>query len=86
MSDGPPPNPIAVAEFGNFGKFGVRDEKVSEGASEKPNIGLEYEVDGIHDGLVFPTEEERATLRRVPDSIPWSAYRKPLLFFPYCRP
>lgn len=32
------------------------------------------EFDGIHDGLVFPTEEERATLRRVSDAIPWNAY------------
>ncbi|KAG6908192.1 hypothetical protein DXG01_005781 [Tephrocybe rancida] len=30
--------------------------------------------DGIHDGLVFPTEEEKATLRRVSDTIPWNAY------------
>ncbi|KAI0330301.1 oligopeptide transporter [Cubamyces sp. BRFM 1775] len=34
----------------------------------------EHELDGIHDGLEFPTEEERLTLRRVSDSIPWSAY------------
>lgn len=30
--------------------------------------------DGIHDGLVFPTEEERGTLRRVSDTVPWNAY------------
>jgi POT family proton-dependent oligopeptide transporter len=30
--------------------------------------------DGVHDGLVFPTDDERATLRRVPDSIPINAY------------
>lgn len=34
-----------------------------------------HELDGIHDGLEFPTDEERATLRRVKDSIPWNAYR-----------
>ena len=34
------------------------------------------ELDGIHDGLIFPTEDERLTLRRVPDSIPWNAYCK----------
>jgi hypothetical protein len=34
-----------------------------------------HELDGIHDGLVFPTDEERATLRRVSDDIPWNAYR-----------
>ncbi|KAJ7469685.1 peptide transporter PTR2A [Mycena latifolia] len=33
-----------------------------------------HEIDGIHDGLVCPTEEERLTLRRVPDTIPWNAY------------
>ena len=68
MSDGPPPNLIAVAELGNFDKYGMRNE-----TSEKPG-NIEY-----HDGLVFPTEEERTTLRRVPDSIPWDAYRKPLV-------
>ena len=81
MSDGPLSNPIAIAEFGNFGKYGMRDEKVPDDASEKPE-NIEYEIDGIHDGLVFPTEEERATLRRVPDSIPWDAYRKLLASLP----
>ncbi|KAJ7364701.1 peptide transporter PTR2A [Mycena albidolilacea] len=33
-----------------------------------------HEIDGIHDGLVRPTEEELATLRRVGDNIPWNAY------------
>ncbi|KAJ7501461.1 peptide transporter PTR2A [Mycena galericulata] len=33
-----------------------------------------HEIDGIHDGLVCPTEEERETLRRVTDAIPWNAY------------
>lgn len=32
------------------------------------------ESDGIHDGLDFPTPEELATLRRVSDKIPWSAF------------
>jgi hypothetical protein len=41
-----------------------------------------HEIDGIHDGLVRPTEEELATLRRVGDSIPWNAYRMFLLFRP----
>lgn len=35
---------------------------------------IDHELDGIHDGLEFPTEEERATLRRVPDRVPWNAY------------
>lgn len=30
--------------------------------------------DGDHDGLEFPTEEERLTLRRVSDTIPYAAY------------
>lgn len=33
-----------------------------------------YVPDGIHDGLTFPTKDERATLRRVSDRIPWNAY------------
>ncbi|KAJ7659102.1 peptide transporter PTR2A [Mycena polygramma] len=33
-----------------------------------------HEIDGIHDGLVCPTDEERETLRRVGDVIPWNAY------------
>ncbi|KAJ7124152.1 peptide transporter PTR2A [Mycena epipterygia] len=32
------------------------------------------ELDDVHAGLIFPTEEERATLRRVSDTIPWNAY------------
>jgi POT family proton-dependent oligopeptide transporter len=48
-------------------------EKISE---HEPD----HELDGIHDGLVFPTEEERATLRRVPDTVPWSAYCEFRLF------
>ncbi|KAL0572866.1 hypothetical protein V5O48_009096 [Marasmius crinis-equi] len=32
------------------------------------------ELDGIHDGLEFPTEEEKASLRRVADRMPWNAY------------
>ena len=44
------------------------DHVVSEAAS--------HELDGIHDGLEFPTEEERDTLRRVSDNIPWNSYRE----------
>lgn len=36
--------------------------------------------DGIHDGLEFPTEEEKYTLRRVSDSVPWNAYRSSTIF------
>ncbi|KAJ7244647.1 peptide transporter PTR2A [Mycena haematopus] len=48
------------------------DEKVH--SDENLSVEEQEANDGIHDGLVFPTEEERATLRRVSDSIPWNAY------------
>ncbi len=49
------------------------DEKVhSDDVSSE--VHHELERDGIHDGLEFPTKEERATLRRVSDAIPWNAY------------
>jgi len=32
--------------------------------------------DLIHHGLEFPTDQERETLRRVADAIPWNAYRQ----------
>lgn len=35
-----------------------------------------HELDGIHDGLQFSTDEERDTLRRVADKVPWNAYRE----------
>lgn len=43
----------------------------------------EAELDGIHDGLEFPTEEEKLTLRRVADAIPWNAYCEWMLVSPY---
>lgn len=45
----------------------------SHDRKDDPEIPVQ---DGIHDGLEFPTEEERITLRRVADTIPWNAYRK----------
>lgn len=42
--------------------------------SQEDIAGSDVELDGIHDGLEFPTDEERATLRRVPDKFPWNAY------------
>ncbi|KAH0833178.1 POT family-domain-containing protein [Lanmaoa asiatica] len=35
---------------------------------------LDDDVDSAHEGLEFPSEEELATLRRVSDAIPWTAY------------
>lgn len=42
---------------------------------DKIASSIEDEID-IHDGLEYPTEEERHTLRRVSDTIPWNAYCK----------
>ena len=58
---------------------GLAEAKRDELELEKRGISPvesahEEELDGIHDGLEFPTAEEKATLRRVSDSIPWSAY------------
>jgi len=47
------------------------DEKIQKPVTTKGQL---YEPDGIHDGLEIPTDEERDTLRRVPDKIPWAAY------------
>ncbi|THH01943.1 hypothetical protein EW026_g848 [Hermanssonia centrifuga] len=44
------------------------DHVVSSAASH------EHELDGIHDGLEFPSDDERYTLRRVADAVPWNAY------------
>jgi len=49
-------------------------EKKSDSDSLQKSLEKEHELDEIHDGLEFPTEEEKATLRRVPDSVPWNAY------------
>lgn len=49
-------------------------------ANDRDSISVlsHHEPDGIHDGLTFPTQEERETLRRVADTIPWNAYRTSL--------
>ena len=39
-----------------------------------PHSDEEHELDGVHDDLEFPTEEEKQTLRRVSDTLPLSAY------------
>lgn len=58
---------------------GLAEAKRHELELEKRGISpvesaQEQELDGIHDGLEFPTEEEKRSLRRVSDAIPWSAY------------
>ncbi|KAJ8474525.1 hypothetical protein ONZ45_g15917 [Pleurotus djamor] len=53
----------------------VLHEKSEKRSSSEASISdVEHELDGIHDGLEFPTEEEKLTLRRVSDAIPWNAY------------
>ena len=58
-------------EFENEEKFQVVVPDVGPSSEDTLN-----EPDGIHDGLVFPTDEERVTLRRVSDRVPWNAYRQ----------
>ena len=58
---------------------GLAEAKHDEFELEKKGLAHsetshDQELDGIHDGLEFPTDEEKATLRRVSDSLPWSAY------------
>ncbi|RDX54549.1 oligopeptide transporter [Lentinus brumalis] len=58
---------------------GLAEAKHLEYEFEKKGISPstsshEHELDGIHDGLEFPTEEEKRTLRHVSDAVPWSAY------------
>ncbi len=60
-----------LAAFSEEKKHDAELEKVSPSDYSR-------ELDGIHDGLEFPTDEERATLRRVSDALPWSAYRMSL--------
>ncbi|KAF9269554.1 PTR2-domain-containing protein [Marasmius fiardii PR-910] len=51
-----------------------REEHEKEvAASEKGSTEPEV-FDEIHYGLEFPTEEERQTLRRVSDTLPWNAF------------
>jgi len=52
------------------------DAKVNEKSSLATESVRDEPLDEDHAGLIFPTEEEKKTLRRVPDSIPWNAYRK----------
>ena len=58
---------------------GLAEAKRDEFELEKKGLApseASHDLDGVHDGLEFPTAEEKATLRRVSDSLPWSAYRE----------
>ena len=52
----------------------IMEKKFGSGSHDHIISETTQELDGIHDGLEFPTDEERDTLRRVSDSLPWSAY------------
>ncbi|KAF9443921.1 peptide transporter PTR2A [Macrolepiota fuliginosa MF-IS2] len=49
------------------------DEKHDE-KSGSDGIVVRDATDDAHIGLIFPTDEERVTLRRVADVLPWNAY------------
>lgn len=61
------PDDDAIAGLSEAKQHAYLDEKY-------PHSDVSHELDGIHDGLEFPTDEERATLRRVADKIPYHAY------------
>ncbi len=71
------PNTSIVATGADSARvdYDKKDHADEVSLTEKGAIS-ENELDGIHDGLEFPTEEEIETLRRVSDAIPWTAYRK----------
>jgi len=51
----------------------------SRGRSSDSHIlhnSVELNNDGIHNGVTFPTNEEKKSLRRVPGNIPSNGYRK----------
>lgn len=53
----------------------TEDERLSLAASlEKKDPLPVNDDDSTHEGLEFPSKEELATLRRVSDTIPWTAY------------
>jgi len=54
-----------------------RGSKSQERSSNSHVVHNLIELDGIHDGLTFPTEEEKKNLCRIPDSIPLNVYREP---------
>ncbi|KAG7095190.1 hypothetical protein E1B28_005967 [Marasmius oreades] len=65
-------------EFAAVHEASLHDEaEIKKDNSNSPlssSSADEPELDGIHDGLEFPTDEERLTLRRVADSVPWNSY------------
>jgi hypothetical protein len=78
-------DPMAGLQTDSAIVAGLSEAHQDEYQYEKKHVASdsipEHEPDDIHDGLVFPTEEERITLRRVADTIPWNAYRELLTIF-----
>jgi len=64
---------LAVAEVG-LEKLD-RTKKHPGSQISESITSLEARFDEVHAGLEFPTEEERKTLRRISDTLPWAAYR-----------
>ena len=56
-------------------EFELQHKGLIASASEEDEGGVAYDA-----GLVYPTEEEEKTLRRVPDAVPWNAYRAQSIF------
>ena len=54
----------------------ISEKKYHSSSDHVVSSAASHELDGIHDGLEFPTEEERDTLPRVADKVPWNAYRE----------
>lgn len=52
----------------------ILEKKLDVSADHVVASDDDHELDGIHDGLEFPTEDERHALRRVADHVPWNAY------------
>jgi POT family proton-dependent oligopeptide transporter len=52
------------------------DRRLSLNASleKKDPVPMDDDDDSAHEGLEFPSEEELATLHRVSDALPWTAY------------
>ncbi|OBZ66420.1 putative peptide transporter ptr2 [Grifola frondosa] len=51
-----------------------KDEYEKKSPSSDDHHLSHTEFDSVHEGLEFPTDEERDILRRVSDSVPWNAY------------
>jgi proton-dependent oligopeptide transporter, POT family len=58
----PPPGIVQTQQY----------DRNSENEAEKQSYTISSP--GFHDDLESPTEDERRTLRRVADSIPWNTY------------